>query len=857
MLRQTGAALPYMLAGSLTVTGIGAYYVAQERSVDKSQQRAIAIATQVQQAQESALDCYSGLRRWCTADEMVMFGAGLMQGPDGNDYVLSVNANNELNLQLNVADLKVREIVTSLLLNGQSAGSAVTTRIRPPSESDILGDRLQRYASDRDPSRTQLETDISLGGFNIEDNSDPDDAQSSSVSADIAVIDQIVAEEVVQATTIQVTETLRIGESTEISVADGDVTLTGNTIQVNGQLTLYGTLNAMNNDIVGVNQFSADEIETQTLNVTNAEGDGSFTGDTLIVNSGVGDDSQGRRVTVLGTTNAGNVYVGGTFDATAASEARLSNLSVNNNLTTSTMVTGALQAGTLAMNNGMLVADHIQSASGEITALTGTRVGTATEPFASGNFNGIDADGVTVNNLLDVSGSINVNRNDAEDSGNITVTESVDTDSVNANVAQFTDNSDDATALQTSQINVTGTLTTEQLEVGVLTVQEKVTDDGDVIPGTLTVSDRVTSGTFTIQNRLNTTGLVVLRNSSEFYNENGYDVVVTGEMDITSLEFQRNGRMKAETITATNASMVSVKSVDIRGNNATTASNFSLVDADIFNGDNFSATSDFTTDKNAHYGGKASVNRNAEQIGLIYGEVEQCVGSEECYGQTPVINFISAYLDDQGFNSPDWQGNFTVTIDNCTRGCSLGIDDNNSGAASNLQCNDLSDIPANSSRTLSCTFDVDDIPPNATYSGQYILSAEGVVYGFQASVQINYRFRNRGERPPIDEVKAGCFWDTTEFDQATQNNCILLADSGTQHVVYSVGEALGVQDFEFANRDEWEVQWSGDCVSGIYQCSIDVDAGSSLKNRFRATADVLHIPTGDRRTFSVSAFLER
>lgn len=74
----------------------------------------------------------------------------------------------------------------------------------------------------------------------------------------------------------------------------------------------------------------------------------------------------------------------------------------------------------------------------------------------------------------------------------------------------------------------------------------------------------------------------------------------------------------------------------------------------------------------------------------------------------------------------------------------------------------------------------------------------------------------------------------------------------TYRVLFSAGESLGREHYEFDNVSDWTIRWSGDCTGTSYVCGADM-ATSTGDTSIRSTVSITHKATGETRTFTVTA----
>lgn len=102
--------------------------------------------------------------------------------------------------------------------------------------------------------------------------------------------------------------------------------------------------------------------------------------------------------------------------------------------------------------------------------------------------------------------------------------------------------------------------------------------------------------------------------------------------------------------------------------------------------------------------------------------------------------------------------------------------------------------------------------------------------------------------PPVT-VSAGCYVDTYAWDELGSPSCYSEGCTGTNMVLFSVGDTAGGDYYMFTDPDRFTVVWSGDCTGTGSTCSLT----TGTNGIFNATATVTDTVNGDVWTLPVSA----
>ena len=85
---------------------------------------------------------------------------------------------------------------------------------------------------------------------------------------------------------------------------------------------------------------------------------------------------------------------------------------------------------------------------------------------------------------------------------------------------------------------------------------------------------------------------------------------------------------------------------------------------------------------------------------------------------------------------------------------------------------------------------------------------------------------SEGPGDPFRDVQAGCFVDTSSYDQASPDSCTAAGpmDVSTRSIEFSVGDEAPNQSkgsFTFENVSPTHIAWSGACVGTGFNCILN------------------------------------
>lgn len=591
------------------------------------------------------------------------------------------------------------------------------------------------------------------------------------------------------------TEEVQLGNNS-IDYNGNQLNINASTVGVNGTLSMGGDVVGNGNDITGAGTVSANTGDFDSISADSATIN-SLSGNSLDYNSGSIDNLSGNTLAFgSGTvgTLSGNTF---TFNTGAISSVSGNSLDFN------TGNIGSLGGNTLSFNSGTI--NSLNGDTASFTSVNGT----------NGNFNTVSANSGNVGSM-NVSGTSGFNRLTASN-GNVTNLD-VNTGSINSGEA----NSASGTSVSSSGTSTFNDLDSNSIDTNTFSGQTVNASSGSV-SGNATAGS-VSASNLTVSNTLKTN--IIESNTSSVGNASASALNVLGELS-------------AAGINVTTASFNSGNIANVSG----TSANYNSITANQFNGGSFNSNDDFYTPQ-------SSVNNNHLLITEQRNKLDNCVDvTKYCIPQTPAVDVSCPSCNSAAARS-NFSGTATGSITDCRQGCSYswvtsGSGLNFSGCASGT-------VPKGGSATPSCSVSA-SLGPQESASGSIQLVVTNSHYTSRtASDSVNVSYTNTTPNNPFLSVTGACYWDTVAFDKASPNSCGLSQWPGEWGINYSVGQSLGYEDYEFSNPSDWDVTWSGACSGSGHECFVDVQA-SNWDNKFIATATVIHKPTGQSKTFNVTA----
>ena len=166
-------------------------------------------------------------------------------------------------------------------------------------------------------------------------------------------------------------------------------------------------------------------------------------------------------------------------------------------------------------------------------------------------------------------------------------------------------------------------------------------------------------------------------------------------------------------------------------------------------------------------------------------------------------------------------------------------------------------MPKGGSTTSSCNVSA-LLKPQNTASGSIKLVVTNSHYTSKTATEsVSVFYQNTMPLDPFKNVNAGCYVATGSWDTASSHSCYGKADLDeidTPSVQFSVGDYLGIANFQFSNGADWSVVWSGGCTGAGFLCKY-VSSVKEGEDNVTATVSVTHKPTAQTKSYSVEAHI--
>ncbi len=279
------------------------------------------------------------------------------------------------------------------------------------------------------------------------------------------------------------------------------------------------------------------------------------------------------------------------------------------------------------------------------------------------------------------------------------------------------------------------------------------------------------------------------------------------------------------------------------GNLTGASGSFTRVAANNFKGGAFTSNDDF-------FASNSSVNQNFALINGQQALLDNCMFvTKMCIPQNP-----SASLSCPNCISSAPLSSFsaiaTASISQCRQGCNYNWISKGSGLVFS-GCNPGT-VPKGGSANPTCRVSASLTPQKSATGSIEIVVINSHYTSRSDSDSLAVSFKNNTVVNPFKNVVAGCFVDTIEFDQALLGSCIG-AFAGTAAIVYSVGDFLGIENYQFTQPGDWSITWAGSCVGSGNFCIKTGVPSPKFSEKHTATAKLVHVPSGQEKMFSVTA----
>jgi len=834
--KQVGGALIGYLVIATATAGLAAYYGINKMKSDYEIQVIQESALKMEQMQSAQLQCYNDLRRWCSQPEMTGYYQGDNQIIGGDNITYTVDGSNLL-FSVNIGEEARAQRLSQLVVSPSVTGTFVRSTIRPPTDASIYSERLQRYGNAIDSDRIIMATNLGMGGNDV---NNAENVFSQTLNVETTVADTL------NTNTTVVSEELNVGGNRIVSVGS-DIEIYAGTVKPSGTVTLaqnmFGTSSS---DMMGFTNVDGEQgdFENTTTDTLTAN---SGNIDTLNVDTATSDNLTATTGSIS-NSNISNI----TFGSATGNTLNTSSLNVNNSLTGGELTAANSAFGTLNSTNASINSANIS----DVTA-TSTTANTLTA--SSAQFVDLQAENTvsnTVNTGSVVAGTANIGALITSAlSGNSGVATSTSANNITANNLSVAGTLGGETLIATS--GTIGSLNASNLNAtsaGTVTLADIVSAN---INADNLVGDNATMVNVIVNNNLISNELIanvanialVEASSATITNGNFYRVNAangsanTANVDSFEVVNASFNNLNASGLSANNAN---ITNFNVDTLTATGTSNINTLNANSFSGSQFYASGDF-------YTGQSSVNANAGNFDALEDDMDNCINTTKyCVPSAPIVSLLCTNCSRAAFRS-NFSGFATANISSCSQGCNYswitnGPDLSFSG------CTSGSIVPGGSaSPTCSVSANVD---PESTSSGSIRIVVTNAKNVTLEDTQISFmQYENKTSEDHFADLFAGCFIDTAAFDTSTANACDREISAPTT-IVYSVGESIVFERFEFNTPADWSIVWSGDCTGTGLTCNAAV-APQLMTYTVTSVATVTHIASGDSKSYSVTGSISK
>ena len=338
--KQAGQALIWLLGGLLTVGG-GAYYYTVQNQAANHRLLADNYGIEFNQLIDASNNCYNRQRRWCTFNELQVGGhfSGDQLSADGSLFQLTPTPAG-LSVSLNMSDATLATLVSRFVPNSTIAGNNLTTVIPVPTASQIMANRLMRYADDAGLNRAQLGTNLDFNNNNLVG---IDELGVNTLNLD--TLDNINDANI---DNLNIVRQINLGANS-ISHSGSVVNVNAVNIDLNSNVEVQGNIIGNNSNIIGIDNVSAISAnhDLATINRANIN-TGNFT-NLNSTNGNIdrisGDDVNYQNATINTiNSNVANIDTGNITN-TEADNVIAANATINNT------VVGTVQGDTANFND--------------------------------------------------------------------------------------------------------------------------------------------------------------------------------------------------------------------------------------------------------------------------------------------------------------------------------------------------------------------------------------------------------------------------------------------------------------------------------------------------------------------------
>ena len=746
--RQKGSALIGYATLALTTAGIATYYSVQQKSAARDGEIVKQVSEQIEQLQSAQLACYADLRRWCTAAELPTYNPGNTVSYGGNPITFN-QVGNDLEFVVNVGSSRRANALRQIMPGGSATNSTLRTNIRPPSDTSIYSQRLQRYANNIDGSRTTFASDLLLGSNAVDA---VDVFQASNVDGDTVTANTLTAN------TVQVNSQIDVGGNT-LTNNGNDIVLAANDIELGGNVTAQQNVQFNGTDVRNVDNVNADAAVFSVLDATTITSVNGNIVDASVLTGNV-STVNASNATVTDLTVSGSL----TFTTASVDTLNTPSLDVTSNATINSADITAVNANAVQFSNGqirqgnfdVLGANSINSDSAlaltanlnqaDITSLTGSYAGITNAAIGDLTATGVQSDTVTVSgqsqfsNLLSASGNFVANRLNAN--GGVVANDAEFTD---ANITLANVDDVDATMTQYAYVdNLTATNATGQDLIG-----DTATVNNIYVAGLVTTSDLVVDTLLSQQYyaddiNINSATLAAVYASSGIVNGN------TNAASIDTASMSVTNTLQANELAGGNAN---INTFNVNTLNSSTVTAHSTLYASNMSGNQFAANDDF-------YTANTSVDTNAGNLQALYTAIDGCVNSSGyCVANAPDFT-VNCFNCNQSSTASVFVAEIRVNITECAQGCSLSF--NLAGLSPVTGCNTVSYSPGYTGQQV-CRV-TDSLNPGDVVDVNAIVTlVNSRRPSQQSAVAANVRFQRVGGITPVFDLNCkSCFLQSSD-----------------------------------------------------------------------------------------------
>ncbi|MGP4943218.1 hypothetical protein [Pseudoalteromonas nigrifaciens] len=827
--KQVGAVIPNYVA-ILLMVAMGAWFALENMQTAVIQQQNELVQSmkgQVMHRINAMQSCYNDQRDWCAPGDLADYG--LSNEAINNSFIVDqLQSGDNVKVTVQAPSVQMAQAFSKHVIDPEVNGPQVTFIVEPPTKSDILKNQIQRYA-DTEFNRNSLETNIEMGNRNVENINlaKGTTGEFQSLKADRQ-----------ETRNLKVNRKLTIGNN-EIQFDTNDVTFNANDIVISNQASIDGDISLNNNNIAGianvdtrnvtatdlsarnatVNSLEGERINYNTANINSLEAykytSQQYTSDQLEVttlnsNSLVGDiDSSNGNINDLSFSSA----KGGNWNYDS---------SQTNRVVSNTSSLGGASGQNLVVAND-LRGQSMRSVTGQFTSINILGLTTGSQFNSAGDF--VSSNSSVNNNHVSLVSQRDLISNNAN-SIQSTTNEIASTGSdIATNTNDITQNKNESENNKSSIATNTSNITANTNDI------DDVADSLDSSADKLDLwQDRLDKCMYQTQYCIpqDPTISLTCRGCSQYSARSSFYSKATA-----TISSCRQGCSYSWVVsnTFTKSSGSCASGTIPKGGSATPTCSIHKLG---ISAQEIVAGSIRINVNNKHY-----TDRDREgyvQVRYKNTSVPKPVVSTSCSGCN--------YKGTSNSNS----ALITSSISNCPQGCSYTW--NMSGGATG-SC-PSGNVSAGSSASPSCSI-YGTVANASSKSGSVGLTVKNKVDTSYSDMDYEaYTWENTTPNDPIADAAAGCYVDTWREDVTSSGACVGTV-MGDTTVAFSAGDTRRYNSFVFKDMGDWQVSWSGDCVSNSTYCSIRNVYSMPGDTMFTSTATIKHIPSGKTKQVTVHA----